>query len=756
MSAQSIQPRAIRFLLLPVMSALAVVFLWGCPSAGPVVDDRRVLEPIRDMASLDAWMDATAGAPASIETPASTRSSDLIRRAYQAGSITEEHRCLLEVQAAYHPEQLDPVYRGDPDPGIDDTSLLREIRLRLPSFSPATQEALRPYTLSFEDPESAFYHGPVTAARTVTSRQVCGTSAPGKTSVRNAMIRPAPDGSYFVITAPAGTERQRDIILEAFETAYPMYVGLGFTEPTDFIRVELTEQLPANIYGREWMSHLEAQERCHIQIRHSLDDDRLRATAVHELFHCFQDYTNTDYIPANARWLWESTATWAQEFVYPDTNTEHEYDPSGFSNLTREFFSQEGTLEYSSYLYWFFLYQRQGKTGAIVHDLYRQIYRDGIVPALTSSPIFQSEFKEFALWNLNTPPYKYYQDASGAPIHSPSGYSLTRHRVRSNTVDFQGVFAYSGGMRYLVYTFDDDVDRVVFDLRAVRKRDDNQWGIQAVYRVGGNWLHRDVSSHDELVFCRGREAERVTGLILILSTGELDETRPNAELSGTVSFDTQDVCVPQWRGYVECTWNASGPGNGREDEGVSLQPGDYTWHGTTRSEETLIHDEEGGSFYILEQTITTSSEYEWYATHEPPESELWSYTAWERRVEHVRGNRTTTHERMPECPPSNCSTMPRRIHLRSETEEDPVFVFTGLYFTGLGTYVSTYTSYHVVGTLEIMQGHVSEVRTDEDEHGISTFCPSLDMELRLSEDHRILSGSSEGPTRSCRAEYRFE
>ena len=90
MSAQSLQPRATRFLLLPVMSVLAAVFLWGCPSGGPVADDGGAddettgggaLEPIRDMASLDAWMDATAGAPASIEAPASTCSSDLIRRA---------------------------------------------------------------------------------------------------------------------------------------------------------------------------------------------------------------------------------------------------------------------------------------------------------------------------------------------------------------------------------------------------------------------------------------------------------------------------------------------------------------------------------------------------------------------------------------------------------------------------------------------------------------------------------------------------
>jgi hypothetical protein len=308
--------------------------------------------------------------------------------------------------------------------------------------------------------------------------------------------------------------------------------------------------------------------------------------------------------------------------------------------------------------------------------------------------------------------------------------------------------------RYLTFTFDEGIDKVVFDLRAVRKRDDNLRGVQAVYRAAGQWYLRDASEQDELVFCRGRQAERVTGLILILCSAQLDHGQPNAETSGVITIDTRGVCVPEWRGFVECTWNASGPGDGRGAE-VWLEIGNYVSQGTTRVEETLIHDEEAGSFYTLERTVTTSSHYQWRVEYSPPSTDV-SYTAWEQRVEDKQASHTATYERDPDCPPINCSSMPRRIHLRSSDEAEPVFVFDGTVFANIGTFVSVYSAYYVPGSLGRLQGHVAEVRTDEDEHSISLSCPSVPIELHLSEDHRTLSGTYQDATHSCRAEYRYE
>ena len=293
---------------------------------------------------------------------------------------------------------------------------------------------------------------------------------------------------------------------------------------------------------------------------------------------------------------------------------------------------------------------------------------------------------------------------------------------------------------------------MIIDLTDIQKTDDNLNGIQLVYRTEGAWGHEDVSTRDEVVFCRSREDERVDVVIAIISNGQLDRSEPNSVLSADLVIDTNELCIPQWRGHTECKWEYAGEGEGRGEDILVL--GDYTSIGRTRVEETLLYDEDDDRFFAIEQTVSISSDYEWYFEHVPPTVDA-SYTAWERRVEEKDATRNYVHEIPDGCPFDPCWGLPERI--RGYQDDDPTtYTLRKGSFRELGEYLSVYSAYYVPGSLGIMQGHVAEVRTTENEHSVGVSNPPTSFELTMSDDGTRLTGSYQTEGSSCEAEYRYE
>jgi hypothetical protein len=498
------------------------------------------------------------------------------------------------------------------------------------------------------------------------------------------------------------------------------------------------------------MAVLSGRQRCHLQLRTDLPDDTLRSTTAHELFHCFQEYVEADVVVEYAPWLWESTAVWSEEFVYPDINREHDYDGLFFSSLNSLLFDTTGTKEYAAYLYWFFLYQREGKTGDVVRDMYHQIHQEGTLPTIAGRDGFYGEYKEYALWNLNTRPHQYYEDFHDLPDLSPSDSSILHSMIYSGYRDAQMVYLAEGGMHYYCYNFEEMVDKVTFDLREVRKRDGNQNGVQIVYRIDGAWRHEDVSLRDEFSFCRSRDAENVDAIILIISNGNLDFDAPNPVIDGYFYIDTTEWCAQEWHGLVECAWNHRGEGDGR---GRSV--GEYQSSGTRRIEETLLYDAANDRYFTVDYTISQNSDYRW--DYEPPRSDdadFLGYTEWERRVEDIAVGKTVYLE-IPEGCPSDCSGLVRRI-LPAAEEFSGVYQLNDTLFSNIGEYESVYSAYYVPGTLGEMQGHVPEERGSTNRHNLTVSIPAQAMELILSDDGLSMTGDYAEGNMTCHAEYTFD
>jgi hypothetical protein len=345
---------------------------------------------------------------------------------------------------------------------------------------------------------------------------------------------------------------------------------------------------------------------------------------------------------------------------------------------------------------------------------------------------------------LNTDPYRFYEDAEGEPTHHSFRDSIQDMWIADGETYTEPVILSEGGIMYYLYTFDDLVDRVRIDLTGVQKSESNQNGVQLVYRARGRWYYDDVSYRDEVVFCRSRETEDVDAVIVVVSNGILDSTDSNAILSADMVIDTTEVCVRSWHGYVECSWSTGGEVTGRSSDTWML--GNYTSEGTKRFEETLIYDYDNHRFYAVEQTASICAHYERFYEHVVSSVDT-SYIAWEQRVEDKSASQTFTYEIPENCPPDECWDLPTRIR---GTDDEAIYEPREQTISDVGTYVSVYCAYHIPGALGLMQGHVPEARTLEDEHDINVTCPSEMFELTMSEDGLRLTGSYRTESQAAR------
>ncbi|MCB9850491.1 MAG: hypothetical protein H6817_07265 [Phycisphaerales bacterium] len=693
--------------------------------------------------SLDAWLATVSSESYSGDhaTEPPIYASDLIRRQFENDAITESEYFVQSARAAFQPDLLDTAYHAERDPGIDPTVLLRRTRLAWDRLSPEAQAELQPYLLSCDDPDSFWYDAHQSSARAITP-----------TARVLDMENPRPDGSYWRITGPADSDDRQALVGEALAYAYERFADLGFPEPTEWIRVSLRESLSSpDYYGEQFMAHIDGTDRCHILLRSTLDDDVLRSTTAHELFHCFQDYVTADVSVSDAGWVWESSAVWSEEFVYPDINREHEYDAQFFENLNDYFFDALGTLEYAAYMYWFFIDQRAGKTGEAARDLFFDIYANGTLEAITGRPNFYAEFKDYALWNLNMSPFKFYEDFGGEPSGRPSGFSFSQTQVDQGYRTYGTMSLDEGGIAYYLYTFDDLVDKVVFDMHEIKKTEANQIGVQIVYRIDGNWTHEDVSARDEFSFCRSRPHEDLDAIIFIVSNGNLDFDDPSARFNGELVIDATQWCAPSWHGEVVCEFNRNGQSYDPSQWGCL---GAYRNSGTRRLEQNLIFDDDSGRFYVADYTASEYANYHWYCEPEPSAvADVVGYVAWEKEEYSIALSETVVLDIPDECPP-DCFDVSYSIE---RSDEDPrTYELRSRHLGNVGDYTSTYSMFDVPGSLGLMQGHVPHVETDIDYHTLSITIPPEPMTLTMSEQGTLLTGSYVDENWTCRAEFLFE
>lgn len=513
-------------------------------------------------------------------------SIEKIENAYENNEIDLDKYLTLLTIATFDHNNIPSEYKGAIEREFG-TQLLHMIDENFDKLNSETQEALLPFILSPDNPDSYWYEEEKPSV--LSKLQIIPAVI--------AMTTPRSDGSKYLIKN-TGDVKNTQYVKDGFNDAYKAYVKLGYKEPTDWIYFELKNLTNNN--GEEFMKEMQGKNRCIIFIDLNQQKDKMKSTVAHELFHCFQEYIPLKSYTDDA-WIWESTATWAEDHVYPKLNTEHEWDPNIFRTFSSEFFDTSKGREYGSYLWWFFLDQENGKTGQIVKELLDSAGKLGQKEAIKKIPMLNAEMKEYALWNLNEPPFKMYQDANSMPIYHPAGQSIKHNYLYNKEKRDYDVILMEGSIMY--YTFpirNSKIDRFKADLSKINTKEYPKNGIQMVYKIGSTLYYEDVSNQNEVVFCRTRPSERVSIVIFIVSNSDLDDF-----IAEDIGIDTTGKCNPEWSGITEIKWNFDFTKD-LSDQIISGDPatGFFKEDGYVLSREKLVYDEEYDEFFVTEQHFT--------------------------------------------------------------------------------------------------------------------------------------------------------
>jgi len=549
---------------------------------------------------------------------------DVLDLAYENGTITEEQYYLLSVNAWFTGKGGKGLTGPMPDE-YDPTTLLGLISDNIENLSSDAQKILRPLILPPQEKDS-FWNDDNKFDDYMKKLEII----PSVTAVINKRGGVA----GYLIEHPGEQYRAKiDAIGDELTKAYQKYIDAGYPQFQEWFFVKLVPSIPSSgntiIRGSAELAKIEGKRRCWITIGLNADEKHLRSTAAHELFHCMQ-YNMGLKINQKEKWFRESTAVWAQEFARPDFNIEHERDTKMFSSFDKAFFDKSDLRHYASYLWWFYLYQKEGKTGQEVKKMITDVKTKGMKGAISGRPNYADELKEYALWNWNQDWFKYYVDTDGLPSNIPSGSSIKTHTAYNQKEETVAVDMLAGSIQYQFFFIENDIKKIEFDLAKVNQNIFEKNSVHMIYLVGGKWYYQDVSKEDKVKFCRTRAHDLVDVVVFIVSDADLDT---DLQL-GEIKYDARGECNPEWSGVVKYSWTYT------HSEDLSLltlsgDPGqsNYRERGFLLSRDTLVYDDDDDEFVIKEQHVTYSYD----------ESQTFSYQRecglqFESSVDQVKGS----------------------------------------------------------------------------------------------------------------------
>ena len=136
--------------------------------------------------------------------------------------------------------------------------------------------------------------------------------------------------------------QQAQWVKGAFEKSYEKFHNLLSTDTYPLVTFFI---LPMSDYGSAQPMIFDGQKRCRIKIRSGLNKTFTEASVAHELFHCFQFAIGMNSAtPVSREWAMEGTAVWAENYVYSNYNTEHEYLKTFFKDLDTSLIANHGVV----------------------------------------------------------------------------------------------------------------------------------------------------------------------------------------------------------------------------------------------------------------------------------------------------------------------------------------------------------------------------------------------------------------------------
>ncbi|RMF90649.1 MAG: hypothetical protein D6733_03260 [Methanobacteriota archaeon] len=591
---------------LALTAALVLLFLLsGCLSSTSSSGDggsgltsaptRNNGEGVQDLAP-----DVAELVKASQTTPPPPTPDELIQKDLADGRISELEAVELTFLASYAPESLPEGYQGK-QVGMGRNSLQWAViwlDKNWDDLDEETKSRLLPFYLEPDDPGSVYNPHAADSKGLVLDSILPGVEAKTPlTKKMSVVISENPKRDAVILYEPAFESdiKKAGYIKEAVQKAYPMYETLLGVRPSAAPYIYIAET--GNNYGLAYQpKKIDGEKRCRIYINYKIKKPEvIKSTVVHELFHCFQFYLPLDYDPNDERWLMEATATWSENYVYPEHNSEWEYLGGFFNSLQKDMITWNMGREYSTYTWYLFLSEDTGNPGYVA-DALRNARTTIARLAATNFKGFDSYFAEYALWNINDLGWFFYTDTPSFPTGSykgepmyPNGEAVDYYSIRNKGLLSPSISLPPLSMKYQFYTFSPDVEEVVYRFP---DKGDEEKRRRALIKIAGEWQEEDWTHLKKRRFCRKNPAEKVEAILLVFSNSDEAE---GYQYNQDMDVDTRGDCTETWRGWVTYGWS----GKNQEDvlgDGTKLVT--HTSTGRVRIAETLVYDKELNQYLV--------------------------------------------------------------------------------------------------------------------------------------------------------------
>lgn len=523
-------------------------------------------------------------------------SGQLIEAARGKGAIDDETALVYRVYAAFGDCRVPAEFRGD-DTDVTDSPVMMEVAARFSSLSAATQEKLLPYLRQ-----------PLEPGGWLEMQQImCGGGGmvrPSAVSVKNIEIL----GGKVIVTYLAGRpdDAKAQEIATAIETTiYPRLTAL-MGEPLPYGDRSVTRwllflipNLAANgkvVPGvTQFVNPQVPAVNCKSAPVYSKVDPRnssVLASVTHELMLAILyrfELSAPCYWP-EYMWIGEATATWAEDFVYPNPppppTGDHEHGSAKYfldrPELSLDYSPQGDDLHANgAYLLPFFIHRRFNDA-SFVRRIWeasaQKLSLDAVDDALGPHGHFREQWREFVLRNWNREPYKDYEVFD--KVKARAYFTLRRMKADpderfdmaaedSRMLDHSKAFYLEPlSARYFHFQFEESSRTLTFlngaryklSLRPFQNSEGSQFvldnpakkreglNIQALLKINGVWetKPRDWTDEPYVQLCREESSERVDELVIIYSNSDYKNRDP---------ITSDDRAPVLWASNISCsTW----------------------------------------------------------------------------------------------------------------------------------------------------------------------------------------------------------
>jgi hypothetical protein len=549
--------------------------------------------------------------------PAGPNSLFLIQEALQSGDIGDVDALRYEIFAVFGDERLPGEYRSDVT--IEEgTRVLIEAVERFESLPPDVRDELDPFLRAPADADSWFQlrqaanrQGPsivpkggdpvvsFTAVPSINNRVLVQwpTASPGlqADALKVVAALDGENGVWTKLTSLMDREPVSDLgILEKYnggDGRFDIYIIEDANVVTEDLQTAVGWTAP---YSSGTTNNTRAAylviNRDKIAAASSPFDKKIKANLAHEFMHVLALAHNVkDSWVDGYAFLLESTATWAEHYVFPDDQVETEGVQGYFNNPKINLSRVDESREYTAYVYWLFLTDQSGGQASIVSQAWKEAESKGEIEAANAATPggFKSKFGDFAvaIWNrapFNTKdPYNVYDKDGMANRVFVKETTAVGNPQAENEIEFDrgGIDRLSSQWMHFK-TIEQDARSLLFangytfrlqeglppslagalgdeilyaEQMSPEDRDGRQ--VLALIKQNGTWSPDpfDLTNVAFAPFCQEVAGESIEELVLIFVNSEHDESEPpRAEPQGlTPRLFATNVGCGDWVGNAD-------------------------------------------------------------------------------------------------------------------------------------------------------------------------------------------------------------